>query len=81
MVQILACAGPGQTGQVSLVLWLVGPCRPCRPSSACVTPPQKDADRALVVAVTCHAVFESSADDGDNVFGMGVAFPLLQVRM
>ncbi|XP_028441152.1 cytosolic 5'-nucleotidase 1A isoform X2 [Perca flavescens] len=38
---------------------------------------QKDADRAVVVAVTSRAVFESGAD-GDDVYGMGVAFPLLQ---
>ncbi|XP_075945785.1 cytosolic 5'-nucleotidase 1A [Anarhichas minor] len=37
---------------------------------------QKDADRAVVVAVTTRAVFESG--DGDGVYGMGVAFPLLQ---
>ncbi|KAM6925789.1 cytosolic 5'-nucleotidase 1A [Lycodopsis pacificus] len=37
---------------------------------------QKDADRAVVVAVTTRAVFESG--DGDSVYGMGVAFPLLQ---
>lgn len=39
---------------------------------------QKDADRAVVVAVTSRAVFESGADDGDDVYGAGVAFPLLQ---
>ncbi|XP_068585017.1 cytosolic 5'-nucleotidase 1A [Cebidichthys violaceus] len=39
---------------------------------------QKDADRAVVVAVTTRAVFESGADDGEDVYGMGVAFPLLQ---
>nr|XP_033490485.1 cytosolic 5'-nucleotidase 1A-like [Epinephelus lanceolatus] len=41
---------------------------------------QKDADRAVVVAVTSRAVFESGADDGDDVYGAGVAFPLLQKR-
>lgn len=39
---------------------------------------QKDADRAVVVAVTSRAVFESGADDGDGVYRVGVAFPLLQ---
>nr|XP_019934255.1 PREDICTED: cytosolic 5'-nucleotidase 1B-like isoform X1 [Paralichthys olivaceus] len=39
---------------------------------------QKDADRAVVVAVTAHAVFESGADDGDEVYKVGMAFPLLQ---
>ncbi|XP_068459691.1 cytosolic 5'-nucleotidase 1A [Clinocottus analis] len=41
---------------------------------------QKDADHAVVVAVTTRAVFESGAEDGDgeDVYGMGVAFPLLQ---
>ncbi|XP_036962081.1 cytosolic 5'-nucleotidase 1A [Acanthopagrus latus] len=39
---------------------------------------QKDADRAVVVAVTSRAVFESAADDGGDVYGVGVAFPLLQ---
>ncbi|XP_076589509.1 cytosolic 5'-nucleotidase 1B [Chaetodon auriga] len=39
---------------------------------------QKDADRAVVVAVTSRAVFESGGDDGDDVSGEGVAFPLLQ---
>lgn len=39
---------------------------------------QKDADRALVVAVTSHAVFAPVAEDGDGVCGKGVAFPLLQ---
>lgn len=42
---------------------------------------QKDADRAVVVAVTSRAVFESAADDGGDVYGVGVAFPLLQVRI
>ncbi|XP_070763915.1 cytosolic 5'-nucleotidase 1A [Enoplosus armatus] len=37
---------------------------------------QKDTDRAVVVAVSSRAVFESGA--GDDVFGVGVAFPLLQ---
>ncbi|KAK9516213.1 hypothetical protein VZT92_024157 [Zoarces viviparus] len=39
---------------------------------------QKDAEHAVVVAVTTRAVFESGADDGDGLHGMGVAFPLLQ---
>ncbi|XP_054475989.1 cytosolic 5'-nucleotidase 1A [Anoplopoma fimbria] len=40
---------------------------------------QKDADRALVVAVTSGAVFDPGAGDGGvGVYGMGVAFPLLQ---
>lgn len=39
---------------------------------------QKDADRAVVVAVTSRAVFESGDDDGDDVYGVGVASPLLQ---
>lgn len=37
---------------------------------------QKDADHALVVAVTCSAVFGAEGDD--EVFGEGTAFPLLQ---
>lgn len=41
---------------------------------------QKDADRAVVVAVTSRAVFESGSDDGDGVYGLGVASPLLQVK-
>lgn len=43
-----------------------------------VCPLQKDADRAVVVAVTSHSVFEPGADE-DEVYGEGVAFPLLQV--
>ncbi|TMS05089.1 Cytosolic 5'-nucleotidase 1A [Larimichthys crocea] len=39
---------------------------------------QKDADHAVVVAITSHAAFESGADDGDAVYREGVAFPLLQ---
>ncbi|KAF7666901.1 hypothetical protein LDENG_00088430 [Lucifuga dentata] len=41
---------------------------------------QKDADHALVVAVTSHVVFESGADDqhATEVYGVGVAYPLLQ---
>ncbi|KAM9351828.1 cytosolic 5'-nucleotidase 1A [Symphorus nematophorus] len=39
---------------------------------------QKDADRAVVVAVRSCAVFEAGADDGDEVYGTGMAFPLLQ---
>lgn len=42
---------------------------------------QKDADLAVVVAVTTRAVFESADDDGGDVYGVGVAFPLLQVRI
>ncbi|XP_054632504.1 cytosolic 5'-nucleotidase 1A [Dunckerocampus dactyliophorus] len=38
---------------------------------------QKDADQALVVAISSSAVFEAS-DDGDGVHGVGVAFSLLQ---
>ena len=41
---------------------------------------QKDADRAVVVAVTSRAVFESGAE-GDEVYKEGTAFPLLQVRV
>lgn len=39
---------------------------------------QKDADSALVVAVTCCAVFESGAENRDGLYGVGIAFPLLQ---
>lgn len=39
---------------------------------------QKDADRAVVVAVSSRAVFECGADDGEDVYGIGVASPLLQ---
>ncbi|XP_010774425.1 cytosolic 5'-nucleotidase 1A-like [Notothenia coriiceps] len=39
---------------------------------------QKEADRAVVVAVTSRAVFDCGADDGDEVCEVGVAFPLLQ---
>ncbi|XP_071314915.1 cytosolic 5'-nucleotidase 1B isoform X1 [Trachinotus anak] len=38
---------------------------------------KKDADRAVVVAVTSRAVFECGADD-DEVYKVGAAFPLLQ---
>lgn len=38
---------------------------------------QKDADRAVFVAVTSRSVFE--LDDGDDVCRLGVAYPLLQV--
>ncbi|XP_053175583.1 cytosolic 5'-nucleotidase 1B [Scomber japonicus] len=38
---------------------------------------QKDADGAMVVAVTSRAVFEAG-DDDDEVYGVGVAFTLLQ---
>lgn len=41
---------------------------------------QKDAPGAVVVAVTSRAVFEGG-DVGDDVSGVGVAFPLLQVRI
>ncbi|KAM7415378.1 hypothetical protein PAMA_019959 [Pampus argenteus] len=37
---------------------------------------QKDADRAVVVALTSRAAFE--ADGGDKVYDVGVAFTLLQ---
>lgn len=46
-----------------------------------MSPLQKDADHAVVVAITSHAAFESGADDGDEVYREGVAFPLLQVRI
>nr|XP_046249846.1 cytosolic 5'-nucleotidase 1B isoform X2 [Scatophagus argus] len=39
---------------------------------------KQDADHAVVVAVTSRAVFGSGADDGEDVYGVGVAFPLLQ---
>ncbi|KAK2880573.1 cytosolic 5'-nucleotidase 1A isoform X2 [Channa argus] len=41
---------------------------------------QKDAERAVVVAVTASAVFECAADDADDdeVYGVGAASPLLQ---
>lgn len=39
---------------------------------------QKDAEHAVVVAVSSHAVFECEADDGGEVYGSGVAFSLLQ---
>ncbi|XP_033971610.1 cytosolic 5'-nucleotidase 1A [Trematomus bernacchii] len=39
---------------------------------------QKEADRAVVVAVTSRAVFDCGADDGDEVCEVSVAFPLLQ---
>lgn len=39
---------------------------------------QKDAGRALVVALASHAVFEPAAEDSDGVYRPGVAFPLLQ---
>lgn len=47
----------------------------------CVSSLQKDADRAVVVAVTSHAVFESGPEGGDDVYGVGVASPLLQVKL
>lgn len=47
----------------------------------CASSLQKDADRAVVVAVTSHAVFESGPEDGDDVYGVGVASPLLQVKL
>ncbi|XP_028304616.1 cytosolic 5'-nucleotidase 1A [Gouania willdenowi] len=37
---------------------------------------QKNAEHTVVVAITSHSVFESR--DGDDVFGAGLAFPLLQ---
>ncbi|XP_022620240.1 cytosolic 5'-nucleotidase 1A-like [Seriola dumerili] len=42
---------------------------------------QKDADRAVVIAVTSRAVFECGADDDDDdegVYEVGMALPLLQ---
>lgn len=42
---------------------------------------QKDADHAVVVAVTSHTVFESGPEGGDDVYGVGVASPLLQVKL
>ncbi|KAM4572258.1 cytosolic 5'-nucleotidase 1B [Odontesthes bonariensis] len=39
---------------------------------------QKDADHAVVVAVTSRAVFNSRAEDDSDVYGESVAFPLLQ---
>ncbi|XP_072242588.1 cytosolic 5'-nucleotidase 1B [Leuresthes tenuis] len=39
---------------------------------------QKDANRAVVVAVTSRAVFNSRAEDDDGVYGESVAFPLLR---
>ncbi|XP_047451865.1 cytosolic 5'-nucleotidase 1A [Mugil cephalus] len=39
---------------------------------------QKDAEHAVVVAVTFHAVFDSGARTDDGVYEVGVAFPLLQ---
>ncbi|KAI4800750.1 hypothetical protein KUCAC02_007125 [Chaenocephalus aceratus] len=39
---------------------------------------QKEADRAVVVAVTSRRCFDCGADDGDEVCEVGVAFPLLQ---
>lgn len=50
-------------------------------ASGSVSPLQKDADRAVVVAVTSRAVFESGSYDGDDVYKAGVAFPLLQVKI
>ena len=44
-----------------------------------LSPLQKEADCAVVVAVTSRAVFDCGADDGDEVCEVGVAFPLLQV--
>lgn len=38
----------------------------------------KDADRAVVVAVASHAVFELGTEDSDGIYKPGVAFPLLQ---
>ncbi|CAN9499018.1 unnamed protein product [Ophioblennius macclurei] len=39
---------------------------------------QKDADHAVVVALTSHAVFEPGSGNGDGVYRPGAAFPLLQ---
>ena len=55
--------------------------KPENEDSCCASPLQKDAERAVVVAVTSRAVFEAGADDGDDGYGKGVAFPLLQVRI
>lgn len=43
---------------------------------------QKDAEQALVVAISCSAVLEDADDDDDGgqVHRVGVAFPLLQVQ-
>lgn len=38
----------------------------------------QDAERALVVAVSCHAVFDPVMEDGGGVHRAGVAVPLLQ---
>lgn len=46
--------------------------------AALFSPLQKDADDAVVVALTSNSVFESGADE-DEVYGAGIAFPLLQV--
>ncbi|KAI3370971.1 hypothetical protein L3Q82_023622 [Scortum barcoo] len=43
-----------------------------------LSPLQKDAEHAVVVAVSSRAVFEREADEGDEVYGSSVAFPLLQ---
>lgn len=40
---------------------------------------QKDAEQALVVAISCSAVLDDD-DDGGQVHRVGVAFPLLQVQ-
>ncbi|XP_028286849.1 cytosolic 5'-nucleotidase 1A isoform X1 [Parambassis ranga] len=39
---------------------------------------QKDADRAVVVAVTAGAAFDTGVEDDNGVYRAGVAFPLLQ---
>lgn len=39
---------------------------------------QKDGERALVVALTSHSVFEPGSEDRDGVYRPGLAFPLLQ---
>lgn len=46
-----------------------------------VSPLQKNADHAVVVAVSFRAVFESGSDDVGDVYAVGVAFPLMQVKM
>ncbi|XP_026222135.1 cytosolic 5'-nucleotidase 1A-like isoform X1 [Anabas testudineus] len=48
-----------------------------RTLSSLKTVMQKDAERAVVIAVTSHAVFEFGAD-GDEAYEVGVAFPLMQ---
>lgn len=44
-----------------------------------MSPLQKDADHAVVVAITSSAAF--GADNSDDLYSEGVAFPLLQVKV